>query len=134
MLQVAGLHAAPAAAGHNAFSPPEVRPPSALLADGADSKVFLEWNPNLGETLEGDDVYRAASGDKSFRRLTSPRFPIRLMWIETYRTAPEFDTMSLRFSGEERRAPRQMRPRHVPIGFPGSCSGRNCSYRESARF
>jgi hypothetical protein len=58
-----------------AFSPSGVRPPSALLADGADSKVFLEWNPNLEETLEGYHVYRAASNDKTFRRLTSAPVP-----------------------------------------------------------
>ncbi len=39
---------------------PVVRPPSALIADPGDGKVYLEWNPNLEEELSGYRVFRNA--------------------------------------------------------------------------
>jgi hypothetical protein len=50
------------------FDPPAVRPPTALVADAADSSVILEWNANLEVDLAGYHVYRA-EGD-SFTRIT----------------------------------------------------------------
>ena len=36
---------------------PEVRPPSALIAENTENGVFLEWNPNLEQNLSGYLVY-----------------------------------------------------------------------------
>jgi len=52
------------------FNPPAVRPPSGLVAIEGDRKVYLEWNPNLEKDLVGYLVYRRATGEKKFKKIT----------------------------------------------------------------
>ncbi len=76
------LAAAERASPASSFDPPAIRRPSALVAEGADGQVFLEWNPNLEEGLAGYHVYRRGSSQTQFACVT-PKILNRPAYTDT---------------------------------------------------
>ena len=64
------------------FDPAQPTPlpaPVNLTAQSANGAVLLNWQPALGDTVAGYNVYRAASADGSYRRLNAT--PVKLVAI-----------------------------------------------------